>query len=258
MVITSRGCPGRCKFCAAAALSGGRYRMRSVDNIVGELTNLKHRGTHLVFFADDTIVADIPRLLKLGSLTKKLGILWAAEFRVDAMTKDIAKTLKDSGCQSLQFGVESGSQELLDQMGKDITLQQIEQAVKWATDAELNVVCSMMMGLPEDTITTIKQTIDFGIRLQKTYKATVLLGCFVPLPGTYYYNHANKLGISIMTKKYNQYFTLNPIIDTPHLTRWQIRNLYFDAQSQLLQSLPVNHKNLLRDIAKYGFKNDLP
>jgi anaerobic magnesium-protoporphyrin IX monomethyl ester cyclase len=254
MVIASRGCPGRCKFCAASALSGGRYRMRSVDNIAGELIDLKQKGMLVVFFGDDTVVVDIPRLLKLCSLLKELGITWGAECRVDAMTKDLAKILKDSGCIALQFGIESGSQELLDQMRKDITLQQIEQAVKWATEAKITVACSMMIGMPEDTEKSIKQTIDFGIKLQETYKAAALVACFTPYPGTYYYNHANELGVSITTRNYNQFFVLNSIIDTQHLTRWQIRKLFFDSQSQLLKSTPLNYKNLMRRLLKYSLK----
>jgi anaerobic magnesium-protoporphyrin IX monomethyl ester cyclase len=260
-IITSRGCPGRCKFCAAAALSGGRYRMRSINNIAGELMSLKTKGTNLIFFVDDTVSADISRLLELCSLTKELRIMWGAECRVDAMTEDLAKALKDSGCIALQFGVESGSQEMLDRMRKGITLQQIEQAVKWVTDAKLTAVCSLMIGTPEDTITTIKQTTDFGIKLQQKYGAVVIMAIFIPFPGTYYYNHIKELGISITTHNFNQFFTINSIIDTPHLTHWQIRNAYFDCQSQLLQSLPENYKSILQTHVKHTFEKawfDLP
>lgn len=249
-VITSRGCPGRCKFCAAAALSGGKFRLRSVDNVVAEVTELKRQGAKVIFLADDTVSSDIPRLLILCQALKDIGIEWGAECRIDAMTRDLAKTLADSGCRSLQFGVESGSQELLDKMRKDITLKQVEHAVKCTTEAGLAVMCSLMLGLPEDTLETMQQTIDFADRLQREFKTGTALGCTLPYPGTYYYNHAKELGLKISTYNYNLWSTISPIMDTPNLTRWQIRNAYNNSTPRLYKSLPDHFKSAYSQFAK--------
>jgi len=246
VIITSRGCPGKCKFCAASALAGGKYRMRSVDNIADEIADFKRNYKDLenIFFGDDTISADVSRLLDLCKMLKTEDVTWSAESRVDAMTKELAATLKNSGCLGIQFGVESGSQKLLDSMGKNITLEQIIHAVKCAVGAGLGVICSMMIGLPEDTEETIEQTLDFAERLQTEYKAGVVLASTVPYPGTYYFRHADDLNLRISTRNYDQYTTIMPIMDTPHLTRWQIRNLYFKAYQRLNRSLPDAYKNL--------------
>lgn len=257
IIITSRGCPGRCKFCAASALSGGKYRMRSVNNIVNELIDLKRKNKiETISFGDDTITADLSRLFTLCDAMKNIGIKWSGESRVDAMTNDLAITLANSGCVGLQFGVESGSQYLLDEMGKNITISQIEQAVKWSVDAGLFVICSMMIGVPGDTLITIEQTINFAEKLQKIYKVGVILGCTVPYPGTYYYNQARNLGISISTKNYDLYSTINPIMDTQQLTRWEVRNLYSDAIPRLYQSLPPKYKELIYRVSKDTLKKD--
>jgi anaerobic magnesium-protoporphyrin IX monomethyl ester cyclase len=255
-VITSRGCPGRCKFCSAAALSGGKYRMRSADNIADELRELKRKGVRMVFFGDDTVSADIPRLLKICDVMKELGLNWSGECRVDAMTEELAKILVNSGCMGLQFGVESGSQQLLDAMRKDITLQQVEHAVEWATKARLFVVCSLMIGLPEDTEITIQQTIDFSEYLQKKFEVGVVLACTTPYPGTYYYNHTKDLGISLSTKNYDLWSTINPVMNMPHLTRWQIRNAYFDALPRLFKSLSKTYSKLFSKYALYSLSKE--
>jgi anaerobic magnesium-protoporphyrin IX monomethyl ester cyclase len=255
-VITSRGCPGKCKFCGAAALSGGRYRMRSVNNIANELTDLKRKGARIVSFGDDTMSADLNRLLNLCNIMKDLRLKWSGECRVDAMTEDLAKTLVNSGCLGLQFGVESGSQELLDHMRKDITLQQVERSVEWATKAGLFVVCSLMIGLPEDTLETMEQTIDFAEKLQKNYDVGAVLACTTPYPGTYYYNHSKDMGISLSTTNYDLWSTINPIMDMPHLTRWQIRNAYFHALPRLFQSLSSKYRKVFSEYALFSLSKE--
>lgn len=249
-IITSRGCSGRCKFCAASALAGGKYRMRSVDNVVSEIEDLAKKGYKNISFADDTISVDISRFLKLCNIIKNYLNNWSCECRVDAMTKEVARTLANSGCKGLQFGVESGSQELLDRMGKNITIKQIKQAVKWCIEAGLDVICSLMVGIPEDTMETIKQTIDFAEMLEKEYGAAVIMACTVPYPGTYYFNHAKDLGVFISTRNYNLYSTSNAIMDTPHLTRWQIRNVYYEAIIQLFKSMPEKYKELFGNMSR--------
>jgi len=243
-VITSRGCPGHCKFCAASALAGGRYRKRSINNIAEEIESLKSRGLDFINFGDDTISADLSRLLVICHLLKEIGMRWSCESRVDIMTRELAIILANSGCTGIQFGVESGSQKLLDEMGKDITIAQVEQAVDWCSQAGMRVVCSMMIGVPGDTEDTIRQTISFAERLQRKYRVGVIMGCTVPYPGTYYYRMAEKLGIHIATDNYNLYSTVNPIMDTPYLTRWQVRNLYYDAILQLFKSLSRQYRDL--------------
>lgn len=256
MIITSRGCPGRCKFCAASALSGGRYRMRSVDNIADEVIELQREGVQAIFFGDDTVSADVPRLLRLCDILKDIGVKWTGECRVDAMTKDLAKTMANSGCLGLQFGVESGSQELLDKMGKNITLQQVKQAITWALEAKIMVICSLMIGMPEDTLETMEQTIDFAITLQKEFGLGVIMASNVPYPGTYYYSHAKDLGISISTENWDLYQTINPIMDTPYLTRWQIRNAYFEATPRLFKSLPPKYRKMLSSVSIHSLAKE--
>lgn len=260
-IITSRGCPGNCKFCAASALSGGKYRHRSVENVIEEIKLLMAQKRKLfLFIQDDTFTADIERLKQICKEFKKLDIKWSAESRVDVMNKAVAKLMKDSGCVGLQFGVESGSQKMLDAMGKGTNLEQIKKAVKSATKAKILIACTLMIGLPEDTKESIKQTFELAKMLQSEYGVSVLVGCFLPYPGTYYWRHSDKLGINILTKDYNKYSVTNPIIDTPNIKHTEVRNLFFEGtltlyspQSKSLEHVSPYAKEVLKSLEKQGY-----
>ena len=235
MVITSRGCPGACRFCAATAMSGGRFRLRSIDNVMEEIMILtKDDEIKHIFFGDDTLTADVGRFLRLISELKRYNIKWHAESRVDIITKELCKEMKESGCVALQFGVESGSQEILDKVNKRISLTQIENAVKWATESGIRVICSMMIGIPGDTKKTIKDTIKFALYLQKKYGANIVMGCTVPYPGTYIFKYPEKCGIKkIHEKDFDKYNTDNPIMDLENISVKEIRKIFYDAVKAL-------------------------
>lgn len=241
-LMASRGCPGKCIFCAAGAMAGGKYRMRSAENIVTEVLHLKGLGgkSKFIYFADDTLTADVRRLHRICDLMidLKVDVKWIAESRVDVMTREMMQRMIEAGCIGLQFGVESGSQATLDRIGKKISLEQVLKAVAISRELQLDTVCSLMIGLPGETIEDIQQSIELAIRLQKEYEVQALFGIATPLPGTYMYNHADELGMTFISKDWDDYNFYNPVFTTPYLAAQEARNLHYEAMTRLIACVP--------------------
>ncbi|OQX54765.1 MAG: hypothetical protein B5M53_05495 [Candidatus Cloacimonas sp. 4484_209] len=256
VLVTSRGCPNKCKFCAAAGMSGGHYRLTSVERIMEEIAYLEQSGVIKknipLLFADNTVTGDTNRLLEFCNVLKNKYIKWSAESRVDIITPVIVDAMKEAHCVGLQFGVESGSQEVLEYAQKNITLKQVESAVKLTARANIPVICSFMIGLPWDTCESIKVTLDFALKLEEKYNVGILMGATVPYPGTYIHHHCDKLKVKIITKNYNLYHNLNPIMDTSTLTHEQIREFLYDALFKIYNSMPNKYLDAFSKIVKYS------
>jgi anaerobic magnesium-protoporphyrin IX monomethyl ester cyclase len=168
---TSRGCPGNCIYCASRAMWGNKYRMRNAHNVFAEIFYLHHRYGNLskLNFAEDTFTASRKRIREICRLIIDSGIkikFWC-ESRVDVLTKDILKDMKDAGLLSIQIGVESGVQEIIDEINKNITLEKVEEVLTWTKELDIfRVHCGFMIGHPSDTEATIKKTIEFAHHIQ--------------------------------------------------------------------------------------------
>jgi radical SAM superfamily enzyme YgiQ (UPF0313 family) len=247
-IQTSRGCPGACIFCVASTMAGGYYRVRSAEKVVEEIDYLYKQGARKFFFQDDTFTADIVRLRSILKLIreKNLHIEWNAESRVDIVDKDplIFLEMQKSGCRTVQFGVEAGSQEQLDKLKKNISVDQIFRAVTAAKSAGLDVVCTMLMGHPYDTAQSIQSSIEFAEKLIE-WGAFVLFSIVCPYPGTQIRAKAEQYKVTIHETSYNDYFVSNAFMDTAYLTADQIRNFYFDGMRKVI------HLNIHKDAEKF-------
>ncbi len=245
-IITGRGCPNRCIFCTAGAMFGGKYRRRSPDKVVEEIEVLIDMGLRSLMFLDDTLTADLDRLDRILSLMGKKGIAlpWVCESRVDIEDHSFFRRMSRAGCTGIQFGVESGSPEVLKRLGKGIHLDQVIRSVGAAHQAGINPVCSLIIGLPDDTESTVRQTVDFAVGLQREYYTQIGISVATPFPGTYLSRQAHKLGLTIEEKDYAQYNLHTPVMRTRHLSRQQIRRLHFEAMDRLRRSAPRGMSNL--------------
>lgn len=240
-VLTSRGCPGRCLFCAAAAMAGGRYRTRTAAHVIDEIVFGQSICVRRhVFFLDDTMTADHARFQTILRYMEALGLdlEWTAESRVDVVTEASLAEMARMGCIAIQFGVESGSQEVIDKIGKRITLEQVVDAVRWARATIKNVTCSFVIGLPFDTEETIEATRRFGLRMQNELGAHVLFSIATPYPGTRMYEHAEQLGLRNLSNRYDDYNFQSPVFDLPTISRQRLRNLQFDIMMEGMLTMP--------------------
>lgn len=235
-IQTSRGCVGQCIFCCAKGLSGGKYRKRSAENVVAEIELLYQKGIRKIFFQDDTVTVDIKRLNEIMDLleTKKIDITWQAESRVDVISRhpELIKRMKKSGCMGLQFGVESGSQVVLDQLKKNVTLEQIYEAVRLSCENKIGVMCTLLIGHPYENEKTIKETVEFAKSLIDLGAKTGL-SIVCPYPGTDIRLRPDFYKVRIHEYKFRDYNVLNPVMDIETMNQVEIRNFYYNSTREL-------------------------
>ena len=238
-IITGRGCPSRCIFCAAKALSGERYRVRSPDNVVAETKQmLSEIKPQFLFIADDTFTIFHDRTKEICKRYKELAIKWVCESRVNTINEMIIKEMVGSGCYMIQFGVESGSQEILDSIRKGITIEQIRKAVRLCREHGVKAVCSFMIPHPDDTLDTIKQTKSLMEEL-RDLDAQIFVSLTTPFPGTYLYDNATKLGLEYVTHDTDEFNLATPVIRTKHLSIEDIEKAFDELSEISLQTFPA-------------------
>lgn len=191
VMFTSRGCPYDCGFCASRAVSGGRHRRRSLDGVMEEVDYLASLGFSHITIDDDTLTSDKARTLDFCSRMAARGLTWNCAARVDRMDRETMAAMRDSGCVKIAFGVESGSQRVLDFIGKGINPGMARGC--FALARELGVVSQafFMVGHPEETGEDLLAT----ERLIRELKPDLLfLSVAAPLPGTRYREYLREKG----------------------------------------------------------------
>jgi radical SAM superfamily enzyme YgiQ (UPF0313 family) len=153
-IITSRGCPAACRFCSSPRFWGKTLRFRSPRSIVDEIRFIRDRYGLLYFsIRDDTFTADRERVLTFCRmlLEEKVYILWNCQSRVNSVDDEMLFWMKRAGCECVQFGVESGSREVLRQLGKHITIEQVKAAASATRRAGINLSVYLITGVPGET-----------------------------------------------------------------------------------------------------------
>jgi len=192
VMLTSRGCPFRCVYCSK--IGGKNYRHHSVNRIIKEMKILiyKYKAKEIIF-RDDTFTIERDFIIKLCKriIQEKLKIKWTCMTRVNLVDYALLKLMKKAGCWSIHYGIESGSQRLIDLIKKDITLEQAIKAVKYTRAAGIETKAFFMLGLPTETQKESIQTIKFAKKLDPDMIQVTIT---VPYPGTELYNLASKDG----------------------------------------------------------------
>jgi anaerobic magnesium-protoporphyrin IX monomethyl ester cyclase len=227
-VMTSRGCTFWCEFCTAVRMFGRRYRARSPKNVVDELEFLqKNYGAEQFTFYDDTFTVNQARTAEICDeiINRKLKIEWDCETRVDMVSKELLQKMKNAGCFAVWYGLESGSQKLLNAMGKGIVLSQVIRAFKWTKKIGLMAVVGVILGLPNETKETAWETIKFVELLNPDdvgyYIAT-------PYPGTPMYDRVKEKGWLRVTD-FDKYDTATPIFELPSMSMQELREIREEA-----------------------------
>ncbi len=228
-LTTSRGCVYWCEFCAAVRMFGRKYRMRSVKNVVDELEFLyKTYGATVFTFCDDAFTVDQARTEELCSeiIKRGLKIKWNCGTRVDMITKELLLKMKNAGCVSVWFGVESGTQQVLDEMKKGISPEQTIKTIKLVMELGLKPVPNVLLGFPGETEETAWKTIRFAEKVSPDEIAFYNIA--TPYPGTPMYDHVIKNGWLRVTD-FDLYDATTPIFETPTLSLKDLAELYDKA-----------------------------
>lgn len=194
IVAPLRGCPYPCSFCTAPIYYGKRLRKRPVGQVVDEMeADLRRFKVKDFFVWADTFTADRDYVLAFCReiASRKLHISWACNSRVDTVDRDMLYRMKKAGLWMISFGLESGNREILERVGKRITLEQSIGAVTMARKAGIKTSGHFIFGLPGETEKTMEETLRFALELPldvaQFYSAA-------PFPGTRLYEEALERG----------------------------------------------------------------
>lgn len=225
LLLTTRGCPFNCSYCGCNLIFGRKLRFKTMENIEAEIKRLKEKHQiEGIWIVDDTFTISEKHILGVCKILKKYSLIWGCQSRVDTINEKIAKAMKESGCVQIDFGVESGSQRILDEIiFKRTNTTQIIKAFELAKKYKLRTLANFMIGLPTETYKDLEMTKN----LAKKIKADVyIFSIATPLPGTKLYD---MVGINIKPKQYAQ-LNWNGSPLTEKLNKSNIKNLLKERQ----------------------------
>jgi len=208
-IMTSRGCPYKCCYCASNTLCGGKIQFRSPKNVAAELKHLKEEyDIGMCCFSDDTFILNKERVKEICRLIKDLGVRWYCLTRVDHVDEELFKIMVDAGCMSIAFGLESGSNKVLKAINKNTTVEQAYEALYITKKAGLRVRGQLMVGLPFEENEDIEATKEMIINIREDVD-TLGLHIFQPYPGTDAWDNPEKYGLDIdKTTDFNDWHTI--------------------------------------------------
>jgi radical SAM superfamily enzyme YgiQ (UPF0313 family) len=245
-ISTVRGCPFRCIYCSR---SFGRvaYR-RTAASIISEIKELKRRyKVKFIAFSDDLFILNRQWVVTLcdALVKERLNIGWVSSARVNLVDLDLLKKMKKAGCEVLSYGFESGSQKILDNMKKDVMVEQAEAAIAMTRKAGIAVNGSFMIGMIGETEETVNQTVDFikktGLGLHRFFYTTAY-------PKTPLYEMAKKMNkITANEDAYvsslgEMYKTL--LINFTDMSDQELRNLKEKAEKKIKENFPLRVRML--------------
>lgn len=227
-IKVSRGCPFHCFFCLATPVSGAKVRRRSPENIVAEIKECveKYNIKNFLFWSDIFNI-DKEWTMKLCQtiIDSGLKITWSANTRADTADLEMAEMMYKSGCRLVSIGVESGSQYMLEKMGKKITLNDVRRTVKVFKKAKIRIYNYFVIGLPWETEETVEETIKFAIELNSDF---ISFYTATPLPGSRFYDYALEHNLFDKETSFeNAYYY--PAVNTHNLSRERVFELHKSA-----------------------------
>jgi len=217
-ILLSRGCPFNCKFCSAFTVWGTRKpRSRTKENIIEEINLLKSRYNQTFFiFWDDLFTSNRKRVVDFCNalIQSNLNITWLALARIDTIDEELLLLMKEAGCVQIQFGIESGSDRILELVNKGITVNQVIEKAKIIRKCKIPWSTFWVIGFPTETEEEISET----LKLIDIINPTIAeLSVFSPYPGTVFYSELSQSGhISEDTDRVDaSYFEKNYTLNIP-------------------------------------------
>ena len=216
-VVTSRGCPYACIFCSAPAWTGRSVRYRTPSLCVDEIEELAGLGFTEITIEDDLFTLYRKHFLAVcGELVRRnTGVRWNAFSRVDTISPEIVETMARAGCQAICFGVESGSQEILDLVKKKSDLQKVKEAMRMTQAVGISALASFIIGLPGETEATLRKTVEFADELHGEFGSLYGFHILAPFPGTEVRERAADYGLEILSNDWTRYDANHVVTRTP-------------------------------------------
>ena len=255
--LTSRGCPYKCSFCGLESmhkLLDYKVKIADADTVISQIRLIKDEfGIDSINFQDDIFTLNPERLFKILDELKSLNIKFRCMGRAGYDKEKVYEKLAESGCEQLSWGIESGSQYILNRMNKQATVKNNYDVIQWAKKYGINSRAFFIIGFPGETKETLEETKNFII---KSDPDQYFISTFVPYPGTDVWNNYKKYRILNITNDYSQFYqtSLNGLggstIDTEWLTREEFRELEIEFRNWIREHKPL--RGILQDYEKKG------
>lgn len=225
-LISSRGCPFKCTFCAATKAFGSTFRYQSVDRTIKEMKFLKEKlSVDSLQIYDDNFTTNKKRVKELCKrmIEENLGLQWNCYTRADAIgDEEMLQLMKKAGCYMIVVGIENGNPRILELLQKKLNLDAAKRNVQLARKVGINVLSSFMIGLPSETREEIENTIKYSTSIGMTYATYPI---FTPYPGTPIYDDAKRLG-TILGENFDEFSRWGDgVYESAGLTRSDYRSL---------------------------------
>lgn len=205
-LLTSSGCPYRCSFCGLPE-HHKKIKTRSVERVVEEIKQIKEKyGIKKINFQDDTFMTYKKRAHRLLEKLEPLELGFKVHGRSGLDTKEDYRILKKAGCEVVAWGIESGSQKMLDLMNKNTTVQNNENVIRWAKESGLETRAFFVFGFPQENKKTIQETKKF---IERTNPDQYFVSNFVPYPNTDVWKNPEKYGVTHIDKNFKNYFQVD-------------------------------------------------
>jgi len=190
-----RGCPYRCAYCETRELWGSACRAFSPQRVIDEIQQiLETYGTKGIYFVGDNFTINKKRTTELCRLMKsnKIDLKWTCETRSDLINKELLTEMKSAGCQTMFFGVESGSPRIQQKLNKGIDLQEVVKAFELCRQVGVQTVTSFMLGIPGETVGDMNETFDFAKKLKADW---CQFNIYIACPGSALYDEVINKGL---------------------------------------------------------------
>jgi len=232
-VVTSRGCPYNCIFCTASKICGKKWRGRFAQDVIEELKLAKSKyGIQRFDIVDDNFTLNLKRTKQFCRLLtdEKVGLEWTCPngIRADKVDQELAEVMRESGCDMVCIGVESGDKEVFGAIKKGETLQEIEKSIRLLKSVGIKVTGLFIIGLPGDNLKKFNKSLEF---VKKTELDDAWFGLLIPFRGTEVYKWVDKNGRFLRDFDEAQFFgpDARPIFETDQFTEKEMIKCYQKA-----------------------------
>ncbi|MGL1863772.1 MAG: B12-binding domain-containing radical SAM protein [Pseudodesulfovibrio sp.] len=267
-IMTSRGCPNNCTFCERSTF-GQKARKKSAAKIVDEIEYvMKTLGAREIAFVDDTFTIWPDRIYEIFAMTKARGLHfpWTCMSRINTVDDKLLEFMRDTGCWSIAFGIESGDETILKTIRKNIKLEKVRKVVSKCSELGIVTKGFFIVGHPKETLETIEKTIKFACSLDLDYAMATVN---TPMPGTEQFKNVDQYGVLDKTN-WEDFNYWSPVF-VPHglseelileksedfLRRFYVRPRIIYRQGKMIFGSWENIKQLIGLIGTYlGFKKD--
>ena len=248
-VLATRGCPGRCTFCYR--VFGNTLRFRSGEKVAQEVKLLQDRyGIREVCFYDDTFTA-VKREVRAfcqAVIDWKMDLTWSCFTRIDAFEEETFRLMRQAGCHQVMFGVESANPDILKNINKRIRVDKAESVIHAMRKLGLDVRAAFMLGNPGETEDTMRENIDFALRLDPDL---VQFNITTPFPGTEMFRWANENNF-LLTRNWDDYDLSRPVLNLPTVAPEVVQRYYDSAHRRFF----FRPKFIFRQLRRLRNMND--